>query len=104
MQAFIDDQDVMVTLPVTPGLREVPLFGAGKLAWKGNPVAMICFKTDQEKLLFLFVAKRNSVTNPPTIDAEASALSNLTIQSWSEGENIYVLASEMEPDQLRGYL
>lgn len=104
VQEFLDQQGSAVRLPVTQALGATPLFGAGHLSWKGNPVTMVCFKTESDEILFLFSVDREAVTGAPDAEAILSKLSRLNVISWAQDGNVFVLAGAIDPEQLRALL
>ena len=50
---------------VPRGLERLQLTGGGRLTWRSNPVAMVCFDRGDKQMLFLFVMKRSAVKDPP---------------------------------------
>lgn len=104
IQNFLKQEQLDVELPITPGLSPVPLFGAGHLSWRGNQVAMVCHKTRQGKLLFVFAIDEASVDQPPGETPIAKQVSHLTTLSWSRDGKTFVLAGEMGIDELKNFL
>jgi hypothetical protein len=89
---------------VPRGLEHLQLTGAGRLTWRNNPVAMVCFDRGNKQMLFLFVMKRSGVKDPPTGTPQLTPVNELTAASWTEGDKTYVLAGHEEADALRKYL
>ncbi|MCW5558116.1 MAG: hypothetical protein KIT22_09845 [Verrucomicrobiae bacterium] len=78
----------------------VPLFGAGRLSWRGNPVSMICLERRPKVLMYLFVIERSALTAPPGEAPEFAEVVRRATASWSSGGLVYVLASEAGPEDL----
>jgi hypothetical protein len=86
---------------MTPGLERVPLAGGGFLRWQGNPVSMVCFyrrQTPQDTaMLYLFVMRKSALKGPPSATPQIQKIKGMSTLSWTEGENIYMLAGPEEP-------
>ena len=89
---------------VTPGLQRLQLTGGGRLTWRSNPVAMVCFDRGDKQMLFLFVMKRSAVKDPPPETPQLTKVSQMLTARWSRGDNTYVLAGPEEADFLKKYL
>jgi hypothetical protein len=82
----------------------VPLFGAGRLSWRGNPVSMICLERRPNVLMYLFVIERSALDVPPGEAPEFVEVVNRATASWAAGNLVYVLASEAGAEDLRTLL
>ncbi len=82
-------------------MTDVPLFGAGRLTWKGQPVSMVCFERQAGVLMYLFVIDRDAFATAPGLTPEFAEVVQRATASWSEGGRIYVLASEAGEADLR---
>lgn len=82
-------------------MADVPLFGAGRLTWKGQPVSMICFERQAGVLMYLFVIDRDAFAAAPGSQPEFVEVVQRPTASWSESGRIYVLASEAGEADLR---
>jgi hypothetical protein len=83
---------------------EVPLFGAGRLSWRGKPVSMICLERRPNVLMYLFVIERSALDVPPGELPEFVEVVNRATASWAAGNLVYVLASEAGAEDLRTLL
>lgn len=80
-------------------LDQTPSVGCGVLNWQGNPVAMVCFRTDRplapgtKSDLFLFVIDRKSLPGLRlTNTTEFAAVNKWVTASWLANEKVYILA------------
>ncbi len=89
---------------VPPALEHLRLTGGGRLNWRSNPVAMVCFDRGDKKMLFLFVMKRSAVKDPPPKTPQLAKVRQMLVASWTLGDNTYVLAGPEEADFLKKYL
>lgn len=83
---------------------ELPLFGAGRLSWRGKPVSMICLERRPNVLMYLFVIERSALDVPPGEAPEFVEVVNRATASWAAGNLVYVLASEAGAEDLRTLL
>jgi hypothetical protein len=89
---------------VPQGLERLQLTGGGLLAWRSNPVAMVCFDRGDKQMLFLFVMKRTALKDPPPEAPQVSKVSQILTVSWTRGDNTYVLAGPEEAGFVQKYL
>jgi hypothetical protein len=89
---------------VPQGLDHLQLTGGGRLTWRSNPVAMVCFDRGDKQMLFLFVMKRAALKDPPPEAPQVSRVSQLLTVSWTRGDNTYVLAGPEEAGFVQKYL
>ena len=89
---------------VPRGLERLQLTGGGRLIWRSNPVAMICFDRGDKQMLFLFVMKRSAVKDPPPDTPRLSKVSRMLTATWTRGDNTYILAGPAEADFAKKYL
>jgi hypothetical protein len=82
-------------------LEKLPVLGGGRLYWGAKPVAMMCFEGKSKETLFLFVLKANEVSSPDGLERPViENVKGLPSASWKQGENIYVLAGRIDPNEL----
>ena len=81
---------------VPAGLKTVEVEGGNALRWRGRKVSMLCLETEDEKYLWLFVARRSDVRNPPETSAppEVLKVDRLMTATWSDDLYVYLLAVE----------
>lgn len=87
-----------------PAMRDVPVFGAGRLTWKGRPVSMICFARRPGVLMYLFVADRTVFPDGPAAGPDFAEVVQRATASWTDAGQVYVLASEAGAADLRSLL
>lgn len=89
---------------VPPALERLRLTGGGRLTWRNNPVAMVCFDRGDQHMLFLFVLDRSAVADPPPATPQLAKVNELLTASWTEGDKTYVLAGPEEAGFIKKYL
>jgi hypothetical protein len=85
-------------------LARLHLTGGGRLSWRSNPVAMVCFDRGDNQMLFLFILKRSALKDPPPATPRLTKVNELMTASWSQGDETYLLAGPEEADFLQKYL
>ncbi len=86
-------------------LGKLESIGCKTFSWDGIPVSVICFMRPDGGLIHLVA------TAAPATTARASKMEprfvrrgEWTTATWREGDNVYMVAIEGSPDQLRSYL
>src|SRR6266513_2684294 len=86
-------------------LGKLESIGCKTFSWGGIPVSVICFMRPDGGLVHLVA------TAAPATTARASKMEprfvrrgEWTTATWREGDNVYMVAMEGSPDQLRSYL
>jgi hypothetical protein len=104
IRQFMAQHEAPADYDVPQGLERLQLTGGGRLTWRSNPVAMVCFDRGDKQMLFLFVMKRSAVKDPPPATPRIAEVSQMLTVSWTKGDNTYVLAGPEEPDFVKKYL
>jgi uncharacterized membrane protein YbaN (DUF454 family) len=104
IRQFMASRGAPADYDMTQGLERLQLTGGGRLTWRSNPVAMVCFDRGDKQMLFLFVMKRSAVKDPPPETPQLARVNQMVTASWSRGDNTYVLAGPEEADFLKKYL
>ena len=104
VRQFMASRGAPADYHVTRGLERLQLTGGGRLTWRSNPVAMVCFDRGDKQMLFLFVMKRSAVKDPPPETPQLTKVRQMLAASWTRGDNTYVLAGPEEADFAKKYL
>ena len=104
VRRYLASQDAPADYVLTRGLEHLQLTGGGRLTWRSNPVAMVCFDRGDKQMLFLFVMKRSAVKDPPPPSPQLARVRQMIAARWTRGDNTYVLAGPEEADFLKKYL
>ena len=106
IRQYMARHDAPADYTVPRGLERLSLTGGGRLTWRNNPVAMVCFDRGDKQMLFLFVMKRSAVKDPPPATPRTAEVNQMLTVSWTQGDNTYVLAGpeEQEADFVKKYL
>jgi hypothetical protein len=79
--------------------------GCQKFVVRGHSVSLICFVMAGGKLVHLFVVDQQALSDPPANNApEFKQVQGWSTASWSDGRMSYLLATQADPDALRGCL
>jgi hypothetical protein len=104
VRQFLASRGAPADYDLTRGLEPLQLTGGGRLTWRSNPVAMVCFDRGDKQMLFLFVMKRSAVKDPPPKTPRLAKVRQMLAASWTRGDNTYILAGPEEADFLKKYL
>jgi hypothetical protein len=104
IRQFMASRGAPFDYDVARGLEHLQLTGGGRLTWRSNPVAMVCFDRGDKQMLFLFVMKRSAVKDPPPKTPQLAKVRQMLAARWTQGDNTYVLAGPEEADFLKKYL
>jgi uncharacterized membrane protein YbaN (DUF454 family) len=104
VRMFMANRGAPADYDLARGLEHLQLTGGGRLTWRNNPVAMVCFDRGDKQMIFLFVMKRSAVKDPPPRTPQLVKVRQMLAASWTHGDNTYVLAGPEEADFLKKYL
>ena len=83
----------------------LPSVGCQKFVVQGHNVSLICFILTGGRLVHLFVVDEQALSDPPANNApEFKQVRGWSTASWSDGRMSYLLATQADPDALRGCL
>jgi hypothetical protein len=90
---------------LTAEMEKLPAEGCALINWHGQRVSLVCLDRGQDEDLFLFIADRSMVPDPPPSQtAQFARINNMTTASWTLGDKTYVLASKGSEEALRKFL
>lgn len=97
---------------VLPGpLKKIASTGCGVLSWQDRRVSMICFHSGkplppgEQTDIFLFVVDRSALPDTTAgYTPQIAKVKTLVTASWTQGENVYVLATEGDESAIRRFL
>jgi len=91
------------TLPRT--LEQMPAKGGAVLTWHNQPVSLLGLDAGGNTNLFLFLVRRSAFHSLPVpTKTEFARVGKLMTASWSEGDEIYLLAGPNDVVALQNYL
>jgi hypothetical protein len=108
---YLEENHSPTDFALSAGLKRAMLAGCAVPSWQGNPVSMICFKSDRplppgaQSDLWLFVTSRQTLGKAdlpanPVFDRVNKAIT----ASWSDEHNDYLLATVGDEAFLQRYL
>jgi len=100
IRQFLANNNAPADYVLSPALARMTPLGAGVLSWQGSRVSMVCLNSGATGTLFLFVADRSTVDEPPGAAHQYAKIKKLTTVSWTEGGKVYVLAGEVPQQSL----
>jgi hypothetical protein len=89
---------------LTPSLATLQPAGAGLLTWHGQPVAMVCLKSERAGMFYLFVMEREQLGRGAPTTADIQQVSRLATASWERKNRVYVLAASTPLEEIQSFL
>jgi uncharacterized membrane protein YbaN (DUF454 family) len=80
------------------GLQNAQVLGGVRLSWRTHPVSMVCLRTSDSTNVWLFVTDRSALKDAPAGQRKFDKVDQLLTASWTEGDQLYVLAAPDERD------
>jgi len=81
-------------------LEKLPVLGGGALTWQNKPVSMVCFKSPQQEILYMFVIDQ-AVSGFSERKPEVEEVKGLSTVSWTSGGRAFLLAGKVPPDVVK---
>jgi hypothetical protein len=106
VSAFLKEHDAPSELTIPPRLQQLTPVGCRTLRFRGQDVALICFRSEQGDLIHMFVVKRKAMGKLKS-DSELSqfaAQGDWMTATWMDDEHAYVLAAKGGRDAVAKYL
>lgn len=111
IRAYLNQNRAPADYVLPAPLQKIAMAGCAVESWQGTKVSMICFRTGkplpagEQSDLWLFVADRNTVKNPPPAGApQLAKVNELMTATWTQGNRIYVLGTKGDEETLRQLL
>ena len=86
-----------------PALAKLELEGGCLMNWHGHKVTLICLEAKDHDV-WLFVAERQSLPDAPPATPVFAKTGKITTASWTADHLTYILATEGDEAELKGYL
>jgi hypothetical protein len=77
-------------------LEKLPVIGGGSLSWQNKPVSMVCFKSPQQDIFYMFVIDQTAFGFSGR-KPEVEQVKGLSTVSWSSGGKVFLLAAKVPP-------
>ena len=92
-------------LELPAGLQNLPTIGCRTWTWNDRPAGLICFLLEDGQAVHLLVISRAAVPNAPgPAETQVLHVGNWETASWTQGENVYVLAGKLDREALEKLL
>jgi hypothetical protein len=92
------------------GITKADPIGCVVTSWRGQDVAMICFKSGrpmppgQNSDVWLFVTDRAAISNAPSVGSpQIARVNRLSTETWTQNGKIYLLAVDGDEDLLKSF-
>ncbi len=97
LQQWLAQTRGVTGLEIPAGLKHMPPIGCRTWTWNDRPAGLICFLVDGRQAVHLLVISRAAVPNPPGHEEpQFLHVGNWETASWTQGENVYVLAGNLD--------
>lgn len=104
IRRYLGSQGAPTDYVIPAGLQKLKLEGCGKLVWHGKPVSMVCYEDERLQYVWMFIAKADNWPDRPPAQPSFSRVISCGAFSWSDGDSVYILASENSESALRKLL
>lgn len=105
LQQWLETRRAVSGAVIPAGLQSLPGIGCRTWTWNGRPAGLICFLVNGREAVHLFVVSRAAVPRAPHGESpEFGQVGNWQTASWTRGDNVYVLAGQMDRDSLERLL
>lgn len=104
---FLKETGAPSQIDIPQGLHQLPATGCRTLRFRGQDVALICFKRETGDLIHLFVVDRNAFPkwrSSSGKNPQFAAEGNWTTATWSDEEHTYLLTAKGTRETLERYL
>jgi len=90
---------------LTSALETAPVEGCSIMNWHRYKVALLCFDLGNDKDLWLFVVDRVALPDAPVSGSPRfTTAGKMAMATWSQGNDVYLLAIKGDTDDLRKFL
>ena len=90
---------------IPPALASHPTFGCKAIDSRGRKVSLICFNLGNEDQAHLFTTSRTGLKfEPPEKHPAFAKTHHWNLASWSSGNDVHMLATQMDEKRLRALL
>jgi hypothetical protein len=105
LQQWLAQTRGVTGVEIPAGLRNLPAIGCRTWMWNDRPAGLICFLVDGRHAVHLLVISRAAVPNAPgPAESQVLHVGNWETASWTQGENVYVLAGKLDREALEKLL
>lgn len=105
LQQFLNAHQGHADLNLPGGLAGCNSYGCEVMNWNGSKVSLVCFKTESNEIVHLFVINRAALPDAPGEGATQFARAGeWSTASWSRGNKTYVLMSQHDRKTLQHFL
>jgi hypothetical protein len=97
LQQWLAQTRGVTGVEIPRGLKDMPAIGCRTWMWNDRPAGLICFLVDGHQAVHLLVIPRAAVPNAPArAEPQFHPVGNWQTASWTQGENVYVLAGNLD--------
>jgi hypothetical protein len=105
LQQWLAQSRGVTGVEIPAGLKDMPAIGCRTWMWNDRPAGLICFLVDGHQAVHLLVISRAAVPNAPRLaEPQFHPVGNWQTATWAQGENVYVLAGNLDREALEKLL
>ena len=106
VSAFLKQRDAPSELTIPPGLRQLHPIGCRTLRFRGQEVALVCFRSEQGELMHLFVVNRKAMGTLQNGNAgpQFAVQGDWMTATWMDDGQAYLLTAKVSRETLAKYL
>jgi hypothetical protein len=102
---WLKAQHVVADFDLPAALRDAPVHGCTIIDWHGQKAALLCFMPNGGGHIDLFVIDRARFRGfKPSETAQFASIAGMTTATWRRENKTYLLAGDMDEQQLKKFL
>ncbi len=102
---WVEARQLASRVGFTPGMDQSRPFGCKAIEWRGHRVAMVCFKGPDNQVAHLFILRRDLLAKAPERQSkEITTMEGLSVVSWFDQANAYVLVGDNPRVRIEDFL
>ncbi len=106
VSAFLKQRDAPSELAIPRGLQQLSPIGCRTLRFRGQEVALVCFRSEQGELMHLFVVNQKAMGKLKDGNASPQfvAQGDWMTATWTNNDQAYLLTAKVSRETLAKYL
>jgi len=106
LTAFLQEHGAPAQLHLPEKLQQLDAVGCRRLRYRGQEVALVCFKRADGELVHMFAIDRSAFAKRKgnRTDPDFVLEKDWATASWAEGDHVYLLATKGSRETLQQYL
>jgi anti-sigma factor RsiW len=104
VSAFLKQHDAPSELTLPPRLQQLNPLGCRTLRFRGQEVALVCFRSEQGELMHMFVVNRKAMGKLKSTSPQFAAQGDWMTATWMDGDQAYLLTAKVSRETLENFL